>query len=140
MKDENAMVSPADANDASSPAPSHLLAIMAMPDSDSSKCSFSSPSLLFGTVGSLLTDPGDVFSVFLEWHAILAAVPDFCNSSNPDGFSSEKRLSVSSVAVDSTTLALSAEGGIPSPPEGAFFMVKLGWLYEGSIQIHVENV
>ncbi len=33
--------------------------------------------------------------------------------------------------MDSTTLALSGEDGIPSPPEGAFFMVKDGWLHEG---------
>jgi hypothetical protein len=46
--------------------------------------------------------------------------PDFCNSSNPDGFFSEKWLTVSSVAVDSTTLALSGEDDVPSPPEGAF--------------------
>jgi hypothetical protein len=104
---------------------------MAMLDSDSSKSSFSSPSLLSGTVGSLLTDPGDVFSGLLVWCAMLAEVPDFCNSSNPDGFFLEKQLSVSSLAVDSTTLALSGEGGIPSPPEGAFFMVKISWLHEG---------
>jgi hypothetical protein len=29
--------------------------------------------------------------------------------------------------VDSTTLALSGKDDVPSPPEGAFFMVK-GWL------------
>jgi hypothetical protein len=34
-------------------------------------------------------------------------------------------------AVDLTSLALSGEDGIPSPPEGAFFMVKDSWLHEG---------
>jgi hypothetical protein len=82
-------------------------------------------------VGSWLTDPGDVFLGFLARRAVLAAVPDFCDSSNPDGFSSEKRRSVSSVVVDSTTLALSGEDDVPSPPDGAFFMVKDGWLHEG---------
>ena len=128
MKDENAAVSPPDANGASLPAPSRL---SAMPCSDSSKSSVSSPAVFSGTVGSLLTDPGDVFSGFLVWRTVLVAVPDFCNSSNPDGFFSEKGQSVSSVVGDSTTLALSGEDGVPSPPDGAFFMVKDGWLHEG---------
>ncbi len=33
--------------------------------------------------------------------------------------------------MDSTTLALSGEDDVPSPPEGAFFMIKDGWLHEG---------
>jgi hypothetical protein len=32
-----------------------------------------------------------VFLGFLAQRAVLAAVPDFCDSSNPDRFSSEKR-------------------------------------------------
>jgi hypothetical protein len=35
-----------------------------------------------------------------------------------------------SVAGDSTTLALSGENGVPSPPEGAFVMFRIGWLRE----------
>jgi hypothetical protein len=131
VNDENAAVSPPDANDASSPAPSRFSAVSAMPDSDSSKSSLSSSSLCSGTVGSWLTDHGNGFSGFLALRVVLAAVPDFCDSSNPDGFSSEKPQSVSSVVVDSTNLALSGEDGVPSPPDGAFFMVKDGWLHEG---------